>query len=306
MSRRGLVVTLAASALALAAPAAPGQSVGEDLIKWPQLLPPQPTTAEVQPGPVSNCRGRASIACVNGLVRRLRAQWRRFDARCDHRAVISYSYLLITKGLRADLATPEPGLVQHRRWMTYLITTFSNRYFEAFRDHHLGRPVTDAWRLTFEAAAAGDTNAGQDVLLFSNAHVQHDLPFALEEMGLKARSGASHKPDHDAVNAINAAVFDPIEKYIAKHYDPTFAVFDLPVPAEELGALELIKLWREGAWRNGERLLNAETRAERRRVIEQIRATSQLWADLISAGGLPGTRETRDSFCSEQQGSNER
>jgi hypothetical protein len=110
----------------------------------------------------------------------------------------------------------------------------------------------------------------------------------------------SHKPDHDAVNAINAAVFDPIEKYIAAHYDPSFAVFDLPVPAEELGALELVKAWREGAWRNGERLLNAEP-SERRAVVEQIRATSRLWAELISSGGLPGTRETRDAFCRAQQ-----
>jgi hypothetical protein len=297
--RRLALLALAAAAL-VSAPAS-AQSLGDDLIKWPQLLPPLPTTAEVQPGPVRHCRGRASIACVNGLVRRLRRQWRRFDATCDHRAVISYSYLLITKGLRDDLAKPQPGLVHHRRWMTYLITTFSNRYFRAFRHHRRGEPVADAWRLTFEAAAAGDANAGQDVLLFSNAHVQHDLPFALEEMGLRARSGASHKPDHDAVNAINAAVFDPIEKYIASHYDPSFELFDLPIPAEELGVIEFIKAWREGAWRNGERLLNADTRAERRGVVEQIRATSRLWAELISAGGLPGTRAARDAFCRAQR-----
>ena len=296
--KRGLI-GVALVGIAIAAPAS-AQSVGDDVIKWPQLLPPQPTTTEVQPHPVRNCREAASIKCVSGLVRRLRRQWRRFDARCDHRAVISYSYLLITKGLRDDLATREPGLVRHRRWMTYLITTFSNRYFKAFRDYRNGRPVAAAWRRTFAAAEAGDANAGQDVLLFSNAHVQHDLPFALEEMGLRARSGESHKPDHDAVNAINARVFDPIEKFIAANYDPTFELFDLPVPVEELGALELVKAWREGAWRNGERLLNAETPGERRQVVEQIRATSNLWAELISAGGLPGTRESRDTFCASR------
>ena len=301
MRRRALLLAVGATAVLAAPNAAGAQTVGQDLIKWPQLLPPLPTSTEVQPGPVGHCRGPATIRCADGLVRRLRAQWRRFDARCDHRAVISYSYLLITRGLRADLATAEPGLVRHRRWMTYLITTFSNRYFRAFRNHRHGRPVVEAWRRTFAAAKAGDTNAGQDVLLFSNAHVQHDLPFALEEMGLRARAGASHKPDHDAVNAINARVFDPIEKYIAAHYDPSFALFDLPVPAEELAVLELVKLWREGAWRNAERLLNAETRAERRQVVEQIRATSRLWAELISAGGLPGTRESRDAFCAAQQ-----
>jgi hypothetical protein len=288
---------------ALAAAGAPAASAQSDAdpVKWPQLLPPLPTTAEVQPGPVRRCH-RASVACVERLVHRLREQWRAFDATCDHRAVISYSYLQITKGLRDDLASKRKQLVQDRRWMTYVIIDFSNMYLEAFADDAAGDPLADAWRLTFESADAGDANAGQDVLMFSNAHVQHDLPFVYEQMGLRAKGGASHKPDHDAVNAINAAVFDPIEKYIAAHYDPSFKTFDLAVPIEEIGVIEMIKAWREGAWRNGERLLNAETKADRQEVVESIRQTSTLWAELISAGGLPGTRETRDAYCAEQQG----
>ncbi len=285
---------------ALAAPSASGQ-LGDDPIKWPQLLPPLPTTTEVQPGPVRRC-GHASAGCVERLVRRLREQWRAFDATCDHRAVISYSYLQITKGLRDDLSTRRKNLVQDRRWMTYVIIDFSNMYLEAFADDAAAEPLAEAWRLTFESADVGEANAGQDVLMFSNAHVQHDLPFVYEKMGLRARRGKSHKPDHDAVNAINAAVFDPIEKYIAAHYDPSFKTFDLAVPIEEVAVIEAIKGWREGAWRNGERLLNAETRAERRRVIESIETTSTLWAEFISAGGLPGTRATRDAYCADQQG----
>lgn len=289
-------------ALVLLAPSgtAAAQTIGQDLIRWPQLLPPAPSGTQVQPTPVRHCR-RAAIACVDGLARRLRRQWQRFDSTCDHRAVIAYSYLLITRGLRRDLARPQPELIRHRRWMTYLITTFSNRYFTAFRDYAAGQPVPEAWRITFSAADEGDANAGQDVLLFSNAHVQHDLPFALEQMGLRTRFGASHKRDHDAVNAINATVFDPIEKYVAAHYDPSFQLFDLPVPVEELGVLEVIKAWREGAWRQAERLLNVNGAGERREVVEQIRATSALWANLIGAGGMPGTRESRDAFCLEQR-----
>jgi len=271
-----------------------------DPIKWPQVLPPLPTTTEIQPGPVRRCR-KASVECADRLVHRLREHWRAFDATCDHRAVISYSYLQITKGLRDDLATKRKGLVKDRRWMTYVIIDFSNMYLKAFADDQTGGRLADAWRLTFESADEGDANAGQDVLMFSNAHVQHDLPFVYEKMGLRARKGTSHKPDHDAVNAINAAVFDPIEKYIAAHYDPSFQTFDLAVPIEEVGVIEMIKAWREGAWRNGERLLNADTGTERREVVDSIRQTSTLWAELISAGGLPGTRDARDAFCAAQQ-----
>ena len=99
------------------------------------------------------------------------------------------------------------------------------------------------------------------MLLFSNAHVQHDLPFAYAKLGIETRSGRSRKPDHDAVNEVNARVFDGIENYIAAHYDPSFSLIDMPfVPAEEVGTLELVKSWREQAWRSAERLLAADSR----------------------------------------------
>jgi hypothetical protein len=274
-----------------------GAALGHDLIPWPQALPPAAVPGEVQARPVEHCRD-GSVRCVAGLERRLRHQWEPLDAACDHLAVISYSYLQITRGLLADMRGPEPRLVQHPRWMAYLITNFSNRYFRAFRNYARGLPVTDAWRITFEAAAQGDLQAGQEVLLFSNVHVQHDLPFAYEQMGLRTRAGESRKPDHDAVNEVNARVFDGIEKYIASNYDPSFSLIDLPlVPVEEIGTLELVKIWREGAWRSAERLLAADNPAERAAVAATIRDHATMWAEWISALRFPGYGAARDEFC---------
>ena len=296
--RRLALPSLLLGVLVLASQASgQGAALGHDLIPWPQALPPAEVPNEAQARPVEHCRdGR--VRCVAGLERRLRRQWRRFDAACDHRAVIAYSYLQITRGLLADMRGPEPRLVRHPRWMAYLITNFSNRYFRAFRNHERGRPVTDAWRITFEAAEQGDLQAGQEVLLFSNVHVQHDLPFAYERMGLRTRSGESRKPDHDAVNEVNARVFDGIEKYIAANYDPSFSLIDLPLVAlEELGTLELVKIWREGAWRSAERLIAAETPAEREAVATTIREHATTWAEWISALRFPGYGEARDEWC---------
>jgi len=274
-----------------------GAALGHDLIPWPQALPPAEVPNEIQAKPVEHCRD-GSVRCVAGLARRLERQWKRFDAACDHRAVIAYSYLEITRGLLADMRGPEPRLVRHPRWMAYLITNFSNRYFRAFRNYARGRPVTDAWRITFEAIEQGDLHAGQEVLLFSNAHVQHDLPFAYERMGLRTRSGATRKPDHDAVNEVNARVFDGIEKFIAANYDPTFSLLDLPLlAAEELAVLEFVKIWREGAWRSAERLVAARTPEERAAVAATIREHSATWARLISSVRLPGYGAVRDRFC---------
>jgi hypothetical protein len=285
------------AALVAAAPGA-ARSTGTDLVPWPQQLPPADVPNEVQAHGVEHCR-HAAVRCVVGLEHRLERQFSRFDAACDHRAVISYSYLQITRGLLADLQGPRDGaLVAHRRWMEYLITNFSNRYFRAFHRYARGRPLTPAWRITFETAAHGDAQAGQEVLLFSNAHVQHDLPFAYAKLGIETRSGRSRKPDHDAVNEVNARVFDGIEKYIAAHYDPSFSLIDIPfVPVEEVGALEVVKSWREQAWRSAERLLSAGSPAERAAVAARIRESSTRWAEIISSGGMPGWRETRDEYC---------
>jgi hypothetical protein len=285
------------AALVAAAPGA-ARSTGTDLVPWPQQLPPADVPNEVQAHGVEHCR-HAAVRCVVGLEHRLERQFSRFDAACDHRAVISYSYLQITRGLLADLQGPRDGaLVAHRRWMEYLITNFSNRYFRAFHRYARGRPLTPAWRITFETAAHGDAQAGQEVLLFSNAHVQHDLPFAYAKLGIETRSGRSRKPDHDAVNEVNARVFDGIEKYIAAHYDPSFSLIDIPfVPVEEVGTLELVKSWREQAWRSAERLLSAGSPAERAAVAARIRESSTRWAEIISSGGMPGWRETRDEYC---------
>lgn len=302
---RTVSVLALGAAVLLAAPSPPASADHHNLdIPWPELLPPGTAPADVKPHPVRNCR-RASVKCVDGLVRRLRRQWRSYHASCDHRAVIAYSYLQITKGLREDLARP-PGdpqrIVRYRRWMTYLITAFSNMYSAAFRDYDAGRPVADAWRITFETAADGDFSAGQDVLLFSNAHVQHDLPFVLVEMGLVGPDGKSRKRDHDAVNIINTRVFDPIQDFTSAHYDPTFSLIDLsPLPLDEIGTLELVKSWRETAWRNAERLANADSAAEQAEVVASIRSTSTFWAELMSSFEMDGMREARDSWCFANQ-----
>jgi hypothetical protein len=302
-SRIALALALLAVCLTVASTAqGQGAALGTDLFPWPELLPPAQIPNDVQASPVAHCR-KPSIRCVRGLERRLQVQWQRFDANCDHRAVIAYSYLQITKGLLEDMRGPRPGLVRNRRWMASLITAFSNRYFRAFHSWEQGRPVPEPWRIAFETIATGDLHAGQEVLLFSNAHVQHDLPFAYEQMGLRTPAGGSRKPDHDAVNEVNARVFDGIEKFIAANYDPSFTLLDVPVVAvEELGVLEMVKLWREGAWRSAEHLLAAQTPAEREEVAETIADVSANWAQMISAVRVPGYGAMRDNFCTSRPG----
>jgi hypothetical protein len=289
------VVTLAAC---LVGASGAGADHNDANLPWPSLLPTLPTPNVPQPHAVLRCR-RARIACIDRLLVRLRDQYERLDAACDHRVLFTRSYLRISEGLREDLARRRPRFFRYRRWMIYLIAEFSNSYFQAYENYERGSgPVPQPWRITFDEAARGDANGGQDVLLASNAHTQHDLPLALAEMGLNTRAGRSRKHDHDAVNEINTRVFDELEDEFAARYDPSFTLIDLkPSPLDELGTMELVKSWREGAWRSAERLVAARTPAERRRAEDMVRTTSTLWAEFIRSVKMPGWRAVRDAHC---------
>ena len=150
---------------------------------------------------------------------------------------MALSYLRITEAIRNDLARAQPRLFTDRTWFTYATIGFSNMYFATARAYERRRPIATSWQIAYDAMASGDVSAGQDILLFSNAHVQHDLPFAYEAMGLRSRAGISHKPDHDAVNQINSNILDPTQDEVTARYDPTFGVIDLkPSPVDEESA----------------------------------------------------------------------
>jgi uncharacterized protein DUF5995 len=294
---RGRALTLGVLAIGLALPGS-ASGAGRDLLPWPQLLPGRPDVpVAVRPHPVPNCVA-ASLACVDDLLRRLHEQWEPLDRSCDHRALFSLAYIRITKGLRDGLAGSAPPSFRYPEWFIYVVTTFSNRYFKSFDDYASGRPVPESWRIAYDADARGDFNGGQDIVMASNAHTQRDLPFVYAEQGARTPDGASRKHDHDAVNTVNANVLDGLEKEFAARYDPFYSFIDLkPLPLEEVGTLEVVKGWRELAWRNGERLLAARSAAERRAIEGQIELNAKLWAQLIAGGGLPGYRAKRDAFC---------
>jgi hypothetical protein len=90
---------------------------------------------------------------------------------------------------------------------------------------------------------------------------------------------------------------------VARRYDPLTAweTYNLS-PATDLFGVELVKLWREGVWRNAERLVNAKSDAERAQVAEQIHQQAAITADSIQAStqGPPGYRAQRDAYCKDQ------
>ena len=166
-----------------------------------------------------------------------------------------------------------------------------------------GEPVPEAWRIAIEAAASGDFFGAQDMLLGINAHVQNDMPFVLAALGTRTRKGESRKPDHDAVNAVLTEAYQPVVDAIRERYDPSLDLTNpAQVPVDDIAGLEAVRGWREVVWRNAERLVNAETDAERAQVAQSIEDYAAAWAQLIAAVPAPTYGAQRDAYCQSQLG----
>jgi hypothetical protein len=297
--RRGTTLALACVALLAFAP---GSASGDSLLvpntNWTALLPPAPTTpTEPQPGPVPYCEVQ-SIDCINTTVQRLRSL--RDSLGCDHRAVFATTYLELTKAI-LGLLQDQPDIVRDPGYLYTEDALFANFYFDEIRDWEQGGTVAPAWRIAFQQAEHGQISGAQEMLLGINAHVQNDMPFVIAALGVRQPDGTSRKPDHDAMNEALNRGYEPVVEAVRERYDPTMSITNTRlVTLDNIGGLELARTWREGVWRNAERLLEARSESERALVAQQIQTNAALWAQGIAAVQTPGIREMRDRYCAKQ------
>ena len=266
-------------------------------LPWSDLLPPQTTPSQGERIKVKHCR-KARLKCVRVQIKRMKRQ--RGKLGCDHRAVFATTYLKLTKQLKKTLKHNRRFFDQPKFFYRE-DALFANFYFDAFRAYNRGRPTPDAWRIAFEEAASGNANGAQDMLLGINAHVQNDLPFVIAALGTRNRAGESRKPDHDKVNRVLTQAYESVVRAIEARYDPTISKTNADWhPIDDVAGLQVVRSWREEAWRNAERLVNADSDAERKQIAEQIEANAALQAEQIAAPEQPGHRDVRDAYCQQQ------
>ena len=267
---------------------------------WPELLPPASISDATQPGPVPHCR-TPTMRCLDGNVARLQRAVDRFG--CDHRAIFATTYLVLTKTMR-DTMRRDPHYFSDPRYMITEDTVFVNYYFNMLSDLDRGKPIPGAWAVAMGNAAHGDDNAAQDMLAGINAHVQRDMPYVVASIGLRTRSGASRKPDHDHFNDVLNAAYEPVVDAIKQRYDPFVGISNASWdPADDILGLEAVKGWREGVWRNAERLVAAKTPQEHAQVELSIETNATAWAHMIGDVQTPGYRAQRDAYCRAGGGS---
>src|SRR3954447_11853213 len=292
-----LTALLVVVALVVCAAAPSGARAAEPTdVNWPALLPAMPTQAGGTGGPQPHC-AKATMRCIDTEVRRMRRLQRRLG--CDHRAVFDTTYLTLTKVLRSTMRR-DHSFFADRRALIFEDALFAEVYFRSVSAYAHGRPVDEAWRIAFDAARSGDQQGSGDMLLGINAHVQNDMPFVLAALTLRDPKGRTRKDDHDRMNEVLDGAFESVVRQISSRFDPLAATETWRLsPVTDVFGVELVKLWREGVWRNAERLTLAKTDAERRQVADSIHAQAAATARLIALAGMgpPGYRATRDAYC---------
>jgi hypothetical protein len=288
-------VALAVAATLCWAPSGHAQGQGP-YVDWPALLPalPAPFTPNVEP----DC-AEGSDACIDRTIVEMRRRLNAVVPRCDHRAVFSLAYLRVTEDVREAVRA---GEFQDPRWLNSEDAVFARLYFSVYDAYEAGRRagIPVAWQLAFDSERSRELSALGDFLMSMNAHINRDMPFVLAGIGITRPDGPTRKGDHDVYNKRLANLYTPVLKEVAQRFDPTADDAEIG-PVDDVLAAGILQSWREGVWRNAERLVNARSAAER----AQVAASIEGLADTIGRGIRALTQAdpaARDAWCAEHGG----
>jgi hypothetical protein len=175
----------------------------------------------------------------------------------DRRAPFATLYSMTTTNVRAAIAA---GEFQDAAWTAKYLETFAELYRQSFYDYQVGNPgpVPEAWQIAFSTAAGKKELVVQDLALGVNAHVDRDLAFALEIVGIGDTPALQllRFSDHTTVNNVLHAELASALGKIANLYAPGFN----EAPAAVLTVLEnvffgALVTGRQNAWDNAESLV---------------------------------------------------
>jgi len=292
----GVAVTI--GLLGAATPATAGSYDDPYFLGWSTYVPS--TATDYTPTTENDCT-RGSTKCVDNTIKEMTKRYN--SLRCNHNSMFAYTYLVTTKEYRK--AVTDPAFFQDNAFVNHEDAVFGDFYFRAYDAWKRGNvaDVPPAWRIAFDAADKQQVTGMGNVILGMSAHVNRDLPFVLDAIGLVKPDGTSRKPDHDKVNVFLDAVNQYLMTQAAQILDPTLDDGDVPgTTMDNSAVVQLLVSWREVAWHNAERLAEAPTPEARQQVAQSIEDSAAMTSTLLKAtylynGITNGTALARNSFC---------
>ena len=270
------------------------------------LIPPPGTLVgmPIEPYPTDYdiCK-KGDVRCVDRVIAEMTRRLDYEAERCSHDTAFTLQYLRTTESYRHHVQ--DPRFFEDNAFVNHEDAVFASYYWQAQDNFRRGRLdlVPAAWRVAFDAAARRAISASGNILLGVNAHVNRDLPFVLEQIGIVGADGRSRKHDHDKVNKIFPRAQPIVTAEMARRFDPTFDDGNFTFTfADDQATIDLIASWRELAWRNAERLVAAPTSAARALVAQQIEdaaaAKARTFVAMTAYGPFSSSRD-RDAWCAD-------
>lgn len=110
------------------------------------------------------------------------------------------------------------GAFEDNERMERFDVIFANRYLAAYYAYVQGKPCSESWKITFEAAKKWSPLVIQHLVASMNAHISLDLGIAAAET--ETRSLPSLKSDFDQINDILDSLIDEVEAELREIFHP--------------------------------------------------------------------------------------
>jgi hypothetical protein len=143
-------------------------------------------------------------------------------------------------------------------WLAELDVRFAALYFDALYASLTGAPCPGSWQAMFSKRGETDLGRIQFALAGMNAHINHDLPFAIvatcKSRSTIPRHGTPQYDDYTVLNTTLDGLIDAAKEQLH------FRLLGDPLPAvshfEDLIAAWNLAEFREGAWLHAENIWN--------------------------------------------------
>lgn len=213
------------------------------------------TTAAASMGP----GGDLPVLPAEARLREMVVDWQRVG---DRRAIFAESYRRMTTRMHEAILADE---FTDSAWVGRLLDVFADYYFVAC-DAHEGGGATcpGVWDAAFTACVDDHQHPLQVLFLGVNAHINHDLVFALADVlddweDLDEPARARRLDDHRAVNTVIARTVDEVQDEVVDKWSPIMDHVDRMLgPLDEWLFSRMIAGWRDDVWASTQLLLTSD------------------------------------------------
>lgn len=171
---------------------------------------------------------------LNAVLNRLDKMEKTLTPSKDHKGLFTSMYKVITNRALEEMKNYiKDGKNEEAKFEAKLAINFANKYFEAYDNLIKGdiEKIPDAWRCAFDSGriSQAENYPNESIIeilaLSMNAHILHDLPLTLKEVGFNPKD----KIMNDTFDHFNKALYEEknnIIKAITKNYGKKLENFD--------------------------------------------------------------------------------